>query len=101
MVGASASGVQIAREIQTSGRQVTLSAGSHVRVPRTYRGRDILWWMDAMGAMDVRYDEVDDIDRVRRLPSFQLIGSAGEDSVDLNSLRDLGIEIVGKLTGLP
>src|SRR5690242_13690999 len=53
IVGASASGVQLAREIHASGRRVVLSVGEHVRVPRTYRGRDILWWMDSIGAMDL------------------------------------------------
>ena len=56
IVGASASGIQLAREIQASGRRVVLSVGEHVRMPRTYRGRDIQWWMDAIGAMDARYD---------------------------------------------
>src|SRR5215213_10371999 len=56
IVGASASGMQLAREIRTSGRQVLLSVGEHVRMPRCYRGKDIQWWMDATGAMDVRYD---------------------------------------------
>src|SRR5262249_757057 len=46
IVGASASGIQLAREIHASGRRVLLSVGEHVRMPRTYRGRDILWWMD-------------------------------------------------------
>src|SRR4051794_36420420 len=41
VVGASASGVQIAAELQRSGRQVTLAVGEHVRAPRDYRGRDI------------------------------------------------------------
>src|SRR5262249_8835172 len=45
VVGASATGVQLAAEIQRSGRPVTLSVGEHVRLPRTYRGRDVLWWM--------------------------------------------------------
>ena len=54
VVGASASGVQIAEELQRSGRPVTLAVGEHVRVPRTYRGRDILWWMDASGLLDER-----------------------------------------------
>jgi putative flavoprotein involved in K+ transport len=52
VVGASASGVQIAEEVQRSGRLVTLAAGEHVRVPRQYRGQDILWWMDAVGILD-------------------------------------------------
>jgi putative flavoprotein involved in K+ transport len=71
-----------------------------MRVPRMYRGRDILWWMDAMGAMDVRYDEIDDVERVRRLPSFQLVGTPERANVDLNSLRALGVAVIGKLTGL-
>jgi putative flavoprotein involved in K+ transport len=100
IVGASASGIQLAREIHASGRRVVLSVGEHVRVPRTYRGRDILWWMDAIGAMDVRYDAVDDIGRARRLPSLQVVGTPERETVDLNSLRKAGVELVGRLVGL-
>ena len=38
VVGASATGVQIADEIQRSGRPVTLAVGEHVRVPRALPG---------------------------------------------------------------
>jgi putative flavoprotein involved in K+ transport len=100
IVGASASGIQLAREIQASGRRVVLSVGEHVRMPRTYRGRDIQWWMDAIGAMDARYSAVGDIDRARRLPSAQLVGTPERATVDLNSLRTLGVELVGRLVGL-
>jgi putative flavoprotein involved in K+ transport len=100
IVGASASGIQLAREIQSSGRRVVLSVGEHVRMPRTYRGRDILWWMDAIGAMDVRYDTLEDIDRARRLPSLQVVGMPEHVTVDLNSLQKMGVEVVGRLTGL-
>ncbi len=100
IVGASASGVQLAREIRASGRRVILCVGEHVRLPRLYRGRDILWWMDATGAMDVRYDAVDDIGRARRLPSMQLVGTPERATLDLNALRRAGIEIVGRLVGL-
>ena len=75
VVGASATGVQLAAELRRSGRPVTLSVGEHVRLPRTYRGRDVLWWMDASGVWDQRYDEVDDLTRARRLPSPQLVGT--------------------------
>jgi putative flavoprotein involved in K+ transport len=37
VVGASASGIQIAQELHRSGRPVTLAVGEHVRMPRTYR----------------------------------------------------------------
>ena len=100
IVGASATGVQLAREIQVSGRPVVLSVGEHVRLPRVYRGHDINWWMDVIGAMDVRYDEVDEIARARRLPSPQLLGTPERITVDLNSLRNSGVEIVGRLVGL-
>ncbi|WP_156944808.1 NAD(P)/FAD-dependent oxidoreductase [Bradyrhizobium sp. Ec3.3] len=101
IVGASASGIQLAREIRAAGRRVVLCVGEHVRLPRTYRGRDIQWWMDAIGAMDVRYDTmVEDIERARRLPSLQLIGTPERVTVDLNSLRKAGVELVGRLVGL-
>jgi len=101
IVGGSASGIQLAREIQATGRRVVLSVGEHVRMPRTYRGQDIQWWMDAIGAMDVRYDTIfEDIERARRLPSLQLIGTPERVTVDLNSLRKAGVELVGRLVSL-
>ena len=57
------------------GRPVTLAVGEHVRVPRLYRGRTSMWWMDAAGVLDERYDEVDDLVRARNVPSLQLVGS--------------------------
>jgi putative flavoprotein involved in K+ transport len=100
VVGASASGVQIAHEIHCSGRRVTLAVGEHVRGPRMYRGHDIHWWMEACGVLDERYDEVDDIVRARRVPSMQLVGTPEKATYDLNSLTDLGVQLVGKFAGL-
>jgi putative flavoprotein involved in K+ transport len=97
VVGASATGVQLAAEIRRSGRPVTLSVGEHVRLPRLYRGRDVLWWMDAAGVWDQRYDEVDDLTRTRRLPSPQLVGTPERATLDLNALTALGVELVGRL----
>ncbi len=79
---------------------MTLAVGEHVRMPRTYRGRDILWWMDAVGLLDERYDEVPDLVRARSLPSMQLVGSPAARTVDLNSLRRLGVRLVGRLAGI-
>jgi putative flavoprotein involved in K+ transport len=97
VVGASATGVQLAAELMESGRPVTLSVGEHVRLPRTYRGRDVLWWMDAAGVWDQRYDELDDLSRARRLPSPQLIGTPERTTLDLNALAAMGVELVGRL----
>ena len=98
VVGASATGVQLADEIHRSGRPVTLAVGEHVRLPRTYRGRDILWWMDASGVWNQRYDEVDDLTRARRLPSPQLVGTPARTTLDLNALLAAGVELVGRLS---
>jgi putative flavoprotein involved in K+ transport len=97
IVGASATGVQLAEEIHRSGRSVTLSVGEHVRLPRTYRGRDVLWWMDAAGVWNQRYDEIDDLDRARRLPSPQLVGTPQRTTLDLNALSAAGVALVGRL----
>ena len=100
VVGASATGIQLADEIQRSGRQVTVAVGAHVRAPRTYRGRDIQRWMDDIGMMDERYDEVDDIVRVRRLPSLQIVGTPSRTTLDLNALTSIGVRLVGRFAGI-
>ena len=100
VVGASATGVQLAAELARSGRPVTLSVGEHTRLPRLYRGRDVLWWMDASGVWDQRYDELDDLTRARRLPSPQLAGTPERATLDLNALDSLGVGLVGRLAAI-
>jgi putative flavoprotein involved in K+ transport len=100
VVGASASGTQIANEIHRSGRPVTLSVGEHIRAPRVYRGKDLQWWMDAAGVLDERYDEVADIARARRVPSLQLAGTPDRSTLDLNALTDIGVTLAGRLAGI-
>ncbi|MEM8570325.1 MAG: NAD(P)/FAD-dependent oxidoreductase [Pseudomonadota bacterium] len=95
VVGASASGVQIAREIQESGRQVVLAVGRHLRLPRRYRDRDIYEWLDTAGMLDESYTQVADLHSARRAPSPQLSGNPG--AVDLAALQALGVELTGRL----
>ncbi len=99
VVGASATGVQIAEEIHRSGRPVTLAVGEHIRAPRVYRGKDLQWWMDAAGVLDERYDEIEDIVRARNVPSLQLAGFP-QRMLDLNSLTRIGVKLVGRLAGI-
>jgi putative flavoprotein involved in K+ transport len=98
IVGAAATGVQLADEIRRSGRPVMLSVGEHVRLPRLYRGRDVLWWMDTSGVWNQRYDEIDDVERARKLPSPQLVGTPERATIDLNTLTAVGVELVGRLS---
>jgi len=100
VVGASASGLQLADELQRAGHDVTIAAGEHVRIPRMYRGHDIQFWMDRTGIMNERYDEVDDIVRARGLPSPQLVGSHEPGLLDLNHLTSSGAKVVGRLMGV-
>ena len=100
IVGASATGTQLADEIHRSGRPVTIAVGEHIRAPRVYRGRDIEWWMDVAGVLDERYDEIDDINRARRVPSLQLTGSDARATLDLNALTAIGVKLVGRLAGI-
>jgi putative flavoprotein involved in K+ transport len=100
VVGASATGIQLADEIHRSGRPVTLAVGAHVRAPRVYRGLDIQRWMDDLGLLDERYDEVDDIVRVRRLPSLQIVGTSQRTTLDLNALTSNGVRLVGRFAGV-
>jgi len=100
VVGASETGIQLAAEIHHSGRPVTLSVGEHVRLPRTYRGRDVLWWMDASGVWNQRFDEIDDLTRARRLPSPQLVVTPDRTTLDLNVLSAMGIALVGRIASV-
>ncbi len=100
VVGASATGVQLADELQRSGRPVTLAVGQHLRLPRRYRGRDIQWWLEHAGLLDQRFDEVEDLARARRQPSPQLLGNATSEDLDLNALSGRGVRLVGRLAGL-
>ncbi len=99
VVGASATGLQLADEIHRSGRSVTIAVGEHVRMPRTYRGRDIQWWMHTAGVLDEGLDDVDDINRARNLPSPQLVGSHDKQILDLNAMTGAGMKLVGRLMG--
>jgi len=100
VVGASASGVQIAAELRHAGREVVLAAGSHTRLPRRYRGMDIMWWLEQIGALDRTVDDARDARQARQEPSAQLVGGAGAPDLNLSRLRDLGVVVTGRLADI-
>src|SRR5581483_10646137 len=73
------------------------AVGEHVRMPRTYRGRDIQHWMEVIGRLDERYDEVEEILKARAVASPQLIGTPERRTLDLNALTDKGVRLRGRL----
>jgi putative flavoprotein involved in K+ transport len=99
VVGASATGVQLAAELHASGRPVVLAAGRHVRLPRRYRGRDIMAWLDAAGILGEGAEAVPDHEAARRQPSMQLVGRPDHRSIDLGTLHAAGVRVVGRATG--
>ncbi|QBR93866.1 flavin-containing monooxygenase [Nocardioides euryhalodurans] len=104
VVGASASGTQIADELARAGRDVVLAVGRHTRMPRRYRGMDAFWWLERTGRLARTIDEVADPDVARRETSLQLVGRNqphphGSD-LDLAALHRRGVLLCGRLQGL-
>ncbi|MGE0811859.1 MAG: NAD(P)-binding domain-containing protein [Vicinamibacterales bacterium] len=100
VVGASASGVQLADELSRTGRHVILAAGQHTRVPRIYRGKDIFHWLDRLGLLRQPAADVYDLAVSRAQPSFQLVGRPTHEAIDLRGLAARGVQVLGRLTGL-
>jgi putative flavoprotein involved in K+ transport len=99
VVGASASGLQLAEEIQRSGRQVTLSVSRHTRMPRLYRGRDIMWWLDRYGILEDGTATDADLRAAGLQPSPQLVGRPERSNLDLGVLHDIGVRLIGRTAG--
>lgn len=97
VVGASATGVQLAAELRASGRPVMLAVGSHRRMPRRYRGLDSFWWLEQLGSFDRTVDDVDDVFAARTEPAFQLAGRPDHRDIDLPFLQSFGVSFVGRL----
>ncbi|MFK0002837.1 flavin-containing monooxygenase [Paenarthrobacter sp. NPDC090522] len=91
VVGAGSSGVQIAAEIQRSGRQVFLSVGPHDRPPRSYRGRDFCWWLGVLGLWDASTPP-----QGAEHVTIAVSGADGGHTVDFRELAEEGITLVGR-----
>lgn len=101
VVGASASGVQIADELVRAGRDVTLAVGRHTRMPRRYRGMDVFWWLEKTGRLARTIDTMSDPQAARAEPSLQLAGRNEPDrhdaDLDLAALQRQGVRLTGRL----
>lgn len=91
VVGAGSSGVQIAAEIQRSGRQVHLSVGPHDRPPRSYRGRDFCWWLGVLGMWDASTPP-----QGAEHVTIAVSGADGGRTVDFRELAEGGIKLTGR-----
>ncbi len=94
VIGSGASGAQITEELMRAGRRVFLSVGRHRRVPRRYRGRDLMWWLYALGRDKMTPDQRGP-DRLLPL----ITGAYGGHTVDLRRYAADGVTLLGHLSG--
>ncbi len=96
VVGGAQSGVQIAEDLVDTGKKVYLSTSMIARVPRWYRGRDIMIWLLDMKFFDMRADDIKDPVMLKLKPP-QLTGTGGsKHSISLQALAKKGVVILGK-----
>lgn len=91
VVGAGSSGVQIAAELRRAGREVFLSVGPHERPPRSYRGRDFVWWLGVLNKWDASTPPLG-----AKHVTIAVSGADGGHTVDFRDLAAAGITLVGR-----
>ncbi len=90
VVGAGSSGTQIAEELSRAGKRVYLSVGAHDRPPRSYRGRDFVWWLGVLGKWDAEAEP--GMEHV----TIAVSGAYGGHTVDFRRLAAQGMTLVGR-----
>ena len=98
VVGAGASGQQIAEELMRSGRTVYMSVGAHNKLPRRYRGHDTIWWMEQLGTFDTTVGSLPSLEEAMRRPSVSLTGVGGGHDLDLRALEQEGMILLGHIS---
>ncbi|MBB5220654.1 putative flavoprotein involved in K+ transport [Amaricoccus macauensis] len=93
VVGAGASGAQIAEELLEAGRRVFIAIGPHDRPPRRYRGRDNVWWLGVLNKWDLEGPSSN------KHVTFAVSGAHGGQTVDFRRLAAQGATLVGKAKG--
>jgi len=99
VVGSAQSGCQIAEELNDRGRRVYLSVGSAGRVPRRYRGLDVIRWLEMAGRFDLPEDRWPD-PRGRFAPNPHVSGTRGGHTLNLHRFCRDGIRLLGRVEGV-
>ena len=95
VAGSGASGAQIAEELNRAGRRVFLSVGRHTRLPRRYRGADIIWWLSTLG---IDQTPVEERGPSRLLPVIS--GAHGGNTIDFRRFVTDGVTLLGRVAAV-
>jgi putative flavoprotein involved in K+ transport len=98
VVGSGQSGCQIAEELYQRGRKVFLSVGSAGRVPRRYRGKDVIAWLVETGFIDLTPEQLPPgMSKFEGIP--HLSGTKGGHTINLHRFARDGVTLLGHLRG--
>lgn len=97
IIGSGNSGCQIADELLHSSRRVFLAVSRHSRVPRRYRGKDVIWWYERLGYFDVN---IDTFPGRRYPPTTIMTGVDGGYDLDPRRLGSAGASLLGRVLGI-
>ena len=98
VVGSGQSGMQITEELYQSGRTVYLCTGFAPRVPRRYRGRDIVAWLVDTGFFDQTVDKLPS-PKARFAANPQVSGKDGGHNLNLHQFVRDGVKLFGHIAG--
>ena len=96
VVGSAQSGCQIAEELYESGRNVYLVVGSAPRIPRRYRGKDVIWWFDKLGILSRTPDKLPSM-KARFAGNPHVSGKGGGRTLNLHKFARDGVILLGHL----
>jgi len=96
VVGTGQSGCQIAEDMHLTGRKVHLCVGDAPRVARTYRGKDVVEWLDKMKYYDLPVDKHPLGTGVREKTNHYVTGRDGGRDIDLRKFALEGMKLYGR-----
>jgi putative flavoprotein involved in K+ transport len=96
VVGTGQSGCQIAEELYQNGRKVYLCVGGATRIPRRYRGKDTIWWLNELNFFDQTADSLTSSKERFKAHPF-VTGKNGGHSLNLHQFAKDGVVLLGHM----